>query len=179
MSDIAQCGSVYWITGLSGAGKTTIGRLFYNKLKEIKKNVIFLDGDELREVFGNDLGYTKKDRFQCAMRYARICRLFSQQGIDVIICTISMFEDIRKWNREHNKNYIEIYVQVPIEVLKKRDQKGLYSGIADGTTDSVVGMDLDLELPIRPDITLNNTGNVTPEKQACKLMEILGLCGEL
>lgn len=55
-------GNVYWITGLSGAGKTTIGKIFYGKLKEIYSNTVFLGGDTLREVFGNDLGYSDTDR---------------------------------------------------------------------------------------------------------------------
>ena len=61
-------GTVYWITGLSGAGKTTIGKLFFRKLKSKKESSIFLDGDELRNVFGNDLGYSREERMQCAMR---------------------------------------------------------------------------------------------------------------
>ena len=65
-------GNVYWITGLSGAGKTTIGKIFYSKLKEIYSNTVFLDGDTLREVFGNDLGYSDADRRKCAMRYSKL-----------------------------------------------------------------------------------------------------------
>ena len=76
-------GMVYWITGLSGAGKTTIGTLFSKYLREKQKNVLFLDGDTLREVFGNDLGYSREDRFRCSMRYSRLCRLLSEQGQDV------------------------------------------------------------------------------------------------
>ena len=68
-------GTVYWITGLSGAGKTTVGKLFFEMLARKKKNVLFLDGDMLREVFGNDLGYGREDRLRCAMRYSRLCRL--------------------------------------------------------------------------------------------------------
>ncbi len=164
-------GVIFWITGLSGAGKTTIGRIFYEEYRKIKNNTIFLDGDELREVFGNDLGYSKEDRFQCAMRYARICQMLAAQGINIVICTISMFDKVRIWNREHNEKYVEIYVKVPIAILKKRDQKGLYSGIKSGIADSVVGMDLELELPKTPDIVLENKGNVTPEDQAGILLE--------
>lgn len=57
-------GTVYWITGLSGAGKTTVGEIFFEILRKEKKTVLFLDGDTLREVFGNDLGYGREDRFQ-------------------------------------------------------------------------------------------------------------------
>ena len=60
-------GQVYWITGLSGAGKTTIGKIFYEKLRRKYANTVFLDGDMLREVFGNDLGYSDADRRNCAI----------------------------------------------------------------------------------------------------------------
>lgn len=160
-------GTVYWITGLSGAGKTTVGKLFFAQLREKKNNVIFLDGDTLREVFGNDLGYTKEERFQCAMRYSRICRLLSEQGQDVVICTISMFHAVREWNREHIKNYKEIYIEVPMEVLQQRNQKNLYK---DGN--NVVGVDLELELPDNSDIILVNNGEVSPQKLTDDILEM-------
>lgn len=170
MKNSVQKGIVYWITGLSGAGKTTIGKEFYNQLHRKKNNVVFFDGDTLREVFGGDLGYSKEERRKCAMRYSRLCKLLSEQGIDVICCTISMFDDVRNWNREHIENYKEIYVRVPIEVLKTRNQKGLYSGIADGTSEDVVGMDLQLELPRHPDLILDNVGLKKPVELADIIM---------
>ena len=90
--------SVYWITGLSGAGKTTIGKLFYEKLKEQHSNTVFFDGDTLRRVFGDDLGYTEEERRKCAMRYSRLCAMLQEQDINVVCCTISMFDEIRDWN---------------------------------------------------------------------------------
>ena len=66
-------GKVYWLTGLSGAGKTTIGRLWYEKLREAGEAAVFLDGDELRQVFGDDLGFSESDRRKSAMRNARRC----------------------------------------------------------------------------------------------------------
>lgn len=161
-------GTVYWVTGLSGAGKTTIGKLFFGKLKSRKEASIFLDGDELRDVFGNDLGYSREERMQCAMRYSKLCRLLSGQGQDVLICTISMFDYIREWNRANIANYKEIYIKVPMEVLEQRNQKGLYSG----NGNDVVGIGLKLELPKNPDIELINDGSLTPDEQAGKLAGI-------
>jgi len=113
-------GIVYWITGLSGAGKTTIGSLLYKKLRARKDNVVLLDGDVVRRAFGNDLGYTREDRHEMAMRYSRICRMLSEQGIDVVCCTISMFDDVRAWNRENIAEYREVYLRVSREVLAQR-----------------------------------------------------------
>lgn len=161
-------GIVYWITGLSGAGKTTIGDLFFKRLREKQKNVLFLDGDTLREVFGNDLGYSRKDRFCCAMRYSRLCRLLAEQGQDVVLCTISMFHEVRDWNRQNIKKYREIYIEVPMEVLEQRNQKGLYQSGSD-----VVGVDLDMELPKNSDLVLRNDGALTPKVMAEQIWNTL------
>ena len=97
---------VYWITGLAGAGKTTIGKLLYEKIREKESNTVFLDGDILREVFGNDLGYSKEDRRKCAMRYSRLCAMLQRQGMNVICCTISMLDSVRDWNREIGRAHV-------------------------------------------------------------------------
>lgn len=160
-------GNVYWITGLSGAGKTTVSKALYNKLKSKKDNVVFLDGDILRDVFGNDLGYTKEDRLKSAMRNSRLCKMLSEQGIDVICATISMFDDVRKYNRDNILGYKEIYLSVSLEVLKERNQKKLYS---DGS--NVVGMDIEFEAPKCPDIVIENDGSISIEEITNKLLNI-------
>ena len=86
-------GTVYWFTGMAGAGKTTIAKIFYKNLKKKKQDVIFLDGDSLRKIFGNDLGYTRVDRKKRAMRNARLCQFLSEYGLDVVCDTISLFHD--------------------------------------------------------------------------------------
>lgn len=161
-------GTAYWITGLSGAGKTTIGEEFFQIIRRQKKTVLFLDGDILREVFGNDLGYGREDRFRCAMRYSRLCRLLSEQGQDVVLCTISMFHEVRNWNRQNIKKYKEVYIEVPMEVLEQRNQKGLYQSGSD-----VVGVDLDMELPKNPDLVLRNDGALTPKVMAEQIWNTL------
>lgn len=152
--------TVYWITGLSGAGKTTIGKLLYERLKEQYPNTVFLDGDTLREVFGNDLGYTKEERRKCAMRYSRLCAMLQEQGMNVVCCTISMFDSVRDWNREHIQNYKEIYVKVSMGTLRRRDQKGLYSGKADEECKEIVGVQLEMEEPKSPDLVVENDGEM-------------------
>lgn len=166
-------GRVYWITGLSGAGKTTIGKLFFEKLKTREDNVVFLDGDTLRQVFGDDLGYTEEARRKCAMRYSRLCALLGSQGIDVVICTISMFDEVRGWNHENIADYKEIYIRVPMEVLRQRDQKGLYSGNTSEKETDLVGVDIQFEEPKTPDVILDNDGTVSPEKQVEILWSLL------
>ena len=160
---------VYWITGLSGAGKTTVGRLFYNKLKEQYSNTVFLDGDTMRKVFGNDLGYSAEDRRKCAMRYSRLCAMLQEQGMNVVCCTISMFDSVREWTRENIQNYKEIYVKVSMDTLRDRDQKGLYSRAEMEEKGEVAGIHMRIEEPKHPDLILENDGDRTPEEQVEKI----------
>lgn len=168
-----MCGKLYWITGLSGAGKTTIGNLLFKHLKKSYPNTVIFDGDALRNAFGNDLGYSRQERLQCAMRYAGLSRLLVQQDIHVICCTISMFDQVREWNRNHIENYYEIYIKVPKKILETRNQKNLYIGQKDGNSKNVVGLDIEAELPKNPDIVLINDNSRTPEEMLQILLEKL------
>jgi len=157
---------VYWITGLSGAGKTTIGRLWYKELKSQGIPAVFLDGDELRQVFGDDLGFTEVDRRKSAMRNARLCALLAKQGLTVVCCTISMFDSVRDWNRENIPGYFEVYVKVTMDTLRRRDQKGLYSK----AEKDVAGIHFQVEEPKNPDLMLENDGRKAPEEQVGLLL---------
>lgn len=161
---VAKTGRVFWVTGLAGAGKTTIGRLLYEKLRREEKNTIFLDGDILRDVFRNMGGFSTKDRKIYASAYGRLCKMLSDQGMNVVCCTVSMFDEVRDWNRSSIPLYREIFLDVPLAVLKKRDQKRLYSKSARGEVKDVVGMDLNLEFPRNPDIRIENDGSLSPEE---------------
>ena len=116
---MGDTGTVYFFTGLSGAGKTTIGGLFHRRLKATKPNVVLLDGDEIRVAFGEDVGYTQDERLRWAGRIFRVCRLLSGQGIDVVVCSIAMYDSVRRWNRENIPNYKEIYIKVSRDTDRK------------------------------------------------------------
>lgn len=146
-------GTVYWITGLSGAGKTSVGRRLWLRLRKLGRPAVFLDGDEIREVFGNGLKHDQAARFQLAMRYARLCRLLSAQGLPVVCATISMFHEVRAWNRRQIPRYKEIWLRVPVEVLARRDRKGVYR-----RRKNVVGVHLAAQLPRAADVIIDNDG---------------------
>lgn len=150
-------GTVYFFTGLSGAGKTTLGGLFWRRLKRTKPNVVYLDGDDIRPVFGEDSGYTREERLRWAGRIFRVCRMLADQGIDVVCCSIAMFQSVREWNRANIPNYKEIYVRVRRETLLARNQKGLYT-----SGQSVVGVDLPFDEPRAPDLVVQNDGERPP-----------------
>lgn len=153
---------VFWITGLAGAGKTTVARLLVDCLKESGESVVLLDGDSLREVFDAKEAFDADSRLALAKRYAKLCASLNAQGHHVVCATISMFDEVRAWNRKHFSHYIEVFLDVPQATLHERDQKGLYSG----QHDHVVGESLKLELPKYPDLVIRNHGDITP-KQAC------------
>ena len=164
-------GTVYFFTGLSGAGKTTIGGLFYRRLKEKKNDLVLLDGDQLRQLsFNKKSGYSTEERKRGAFHNFEICRMLADQGIDVVLCSISMYSDCRAWAREHIENYREIYLKVARETLYRRDQKGLYSSGAK----NVVGVDLPCEEPESPDIVIENDGQETPGEIVARLEREFG-----
>jgi len=157
--------AVYWITGLSGAGKSTIGYEYYLHMKSLGDSVVFLDGDDLRLIMGIECGYEPSERKKLSYRYARLSKMLSEQGIHVVIATISMFNEVREWNRKNIVDYVEIYIKVPLKILIKRDQKNLYSNNAD----NVMGFNVDAEEPLNPDITLLNDGSKSSEEITSQL----------
>ena len=153
-------GRVFWLTGLSGAGKTTLGRELWRRLRADGRPATFLDGDALRAAIADDLGHTAEDRKQSAMRNARLCRLLAQQGFDVVCATISLLHEVQRWNRQNIPGYHEIYLRVPMEELRRRDNKGIYADARLGSRRNVVGIDVTAEIPEAPDLILDNYGTL-------------------
>ena len=173
-------GTVYFFTGLAGAGKTTIGGLFYRKLLDRNTDAVLIDGDQNRLKLGHSAAdgqvligerYTTEARKEGARMIFRRCRKLSDQGLDVVVCSISLYHEIRAWNRENIENYREIYLKVKNETLYQRDQKGLYSSRAK----NVVGVDLPYDEPECPDLIIQNDGEETPERIVERLERFLGL----
>ena len=147
---------VIWIIGLAGAGKTTIGHQVYQRLRVTKPNIVFLDGDHVRSIMGNDLGYTIEDRRTNAWRICHLCQYLDQQGIDVVCAILSLFHETQEWNRRYFSQYFEVYIEVSMKVLQVRDQKGLYSKALVGQIENVVGIDIPFNPPLRPNLVIDN-----------------------
>lgn len=150
---------VIWLVGLSGAGKTTIGRELHALLKAREPNTVFVDGDEVRAVFKHDRGpdaYTLEGRAKNAERMAELCAWLDRQGMNVVCCCLSVFEETRAWNRETYSRYFEVYVSTPFDVLVERDSKGLYGAALRGETENVVGVDIPFTPPAAPDLVVEN-----------------------
>ncbi len=147
---------IIWLIGLSGVGKTAIGMEAYKLLRAKRPNVVFLDGDIVREIMGGDLGYTMDDRLNNARRICRLGKYLDSQGIDVVCGILSIFPETQKWNRENIPHYFEVYIRAPLETLIQRDPKGLYRRALAGEIKNVVGMDIEFPPPPHPDLIIDN-----------------------
>ncbi len=148
---------VVWIIGLSGAGKTTLANEVVTHVRREQHNVVLIDGDMVREIFGNDLGYSMADRLQNARRICQLGKLLDDQGINVVCAILSLFPESRSWNRQHLKNYYEVFIDTPIQDLVKRDSKGIYSKFQSGEIHDVAGMDIEFPRPENADLIIKNT----------------------
>jgi len=148
----------YWVTGLSSAGKTTISKLLVDNLRSRGEKVILLDGDELREIFSNNI-YTPEDRLKTALKYSKLCSIIVKQNVNIVISVIGLFKEVHQWNRRYIPGYIEIFIDVPMEELLKRDPKKIYDKALKGELKNVYGVDLKADFPKHPDIHLVWTQN--------------------
>lgn len=158
-----QKGTLYFITGFSGAGKTTIGSMLFEYMRSKKNNVVFLDGDACRKAYGMDIGYTKEDRMAMTFRNAGLHELLLNQGMDIIFCAIGLSDEIRKVIIDHEAPCKIIYLKVSHATLIQRDYKGVYAN------KEVYGVDLSVQEPKNPDVLVENDGDITPE-QVCKII---------
>jgi adenylylsulfate kinase len=148
---------VVWIIGLSGAGKTTLANEVMRLVRERQKNVVLIDGDMVREVFGNDLGYSMEDRLTNAKRICQLGKLLDSQGIHVVCAILSLFPETREWNRNNLQDYFEVFIDTPLSDLIERDSKGIYGKFNKGEAKEVAGMDLPFPRPDNADLLINNT----------------------
>lgn len=153
---------VIWMIGMSGSGKTTLGREVARQWREKCSNVVFLDGDEMREIFNQDRGeraYTIEGRRENAERIAALCALLDRQSINVVCCILSIFADMRSENRTRFSRYFEVFMDASMEVLRQRDVKGLYAAHERGETSNVVGIDIPFEPPAFSDMVIDSSGD--------------------
>ncbi|EPE3793673.1 adenylyl-sulfate kinase [Campylobacter lari] len=143
------------LTGLAGSGKSTIGKALYNTLKQEYANIIYLDGDEFRDVLGV-YDYDKQSRINLAIKRSKFAKFLNDQGMIVIVTTISMFNEIYTYNRKNLQNYFEVYIKCDIEELIKRDQKNLYSKALRKEIQDVVGIDIKFDFP-NSDLVIENS----------------------
>ena len=162
-------GKVFWITGFSGAGKTTVAKLLVAELSKNGLPVAFLDGDELREILRvnqvSNFEYNRDERISLSRSYSSLALLLANQGLTVVVATISLFKEVHRWNRENIQNYFEVFLDVPLEVRKARDPKGIYNRYTIGLERNVAGLDLDADVPNSPNCKLGYVEGMSAKDQ--------------
>jgi len=174
---LRQNSRVIWLTGLSGAGKTTIARQFEIELNKRGYLTQILDGDNVRTGINNNLGFSEDDRFENIRRIAEVSKLFLDCGIICINSFISPTKKIRQMARDiiGNENFIEVYVNASLAVCEKRDTKGLYQKARAGEIRNFTGIGAPFEPPEHPDIELKTDTPTIAESVAQGLEKILPL----
>ena len=158
----AHKGRVFWLTGLSGSGKSTIASAAEKILHDEGIRTYLLDGDNIRQHLSSDLGFTAADRIENIRRIAEIARLMLDAGLVVITAFISPFRAERDTARGLFKqdDFFEIHIDTPIEIAEERDTKGLYKKARSGSLPNFTGIDSPYEPPLEPELRLD-TANKT------------------
>ena len=163
---------VIWILGLSGAGKSFLSIKLREELKEDYGEFLILDGDVLRKIFDNDLGFSYEDRNINASRISKLALFLSQNKINVIVPVLSLFPDWLEWNRKNIKEYYEIFIDVPLSILKKRNNKNIY--FKEGKENkNVVGVEIKFDKPRSADLKITNSFDENSLKKNLMLIKNL------
>jgi bifunctional enzyme CysN/CysC len=169
-----QTPAVLWLTGLSGAGKSTIGDIIERKLLAADRHTMLLDGDNVRHGLNRDLGFTDADRVENIRRVGEVARLMTEAGLIVICSFISPFRAERRMVRELATPiaFFEIFVDTPLAECIRRDPKGLYAKATAGRIENFTGLDSAYEAPEAPEIRIA-TVDMTPETAAEHILDEL------
>lgn len=163
---------IIWLIGISGAGKTTLGRKLEEHFVSIGKKCYLLDGDEVRDLFDRDLGYTDADREANIKRIILGAYLLDRNDIIGIVCNIAPIERLRQLARKKIAGYNEIYLKKDIQISIKNDVKDMYQNNIGKT--QIVGLDTSFDEPQTPDLVIE----VDKESEEESYQKILDYIGE-
>jgi adenylylsulfate kinase len=162
---------VVWFTGLSGAGKTTLGRWVAHALRRTGHPVEELDGDVIRAQFPA-IGFTRIERDAHVKRVGRLASELEERGVSVVASLVSPYEESRRFARALCRNFIEVYVATPLAVCEQRDVKGLYARARAGSIAHFTGIDDPYEPPSGPDLVLD-TSDLPIEEAGGRILDIV------
>ncbi|MEH2195512.1 MAG: adenylyl-sulfate kinase [Nostoc sp.] len=147
-----QRGVTIWLTGLSGAGKTTICQFLETELRRTGYKIEVLDGDVVRQNLSKGLTFSKEDRDENIRRIGFVAHLLTRNNVIVLVSVISPYRAIREEVKERIGDFIEVYVNAPLEICEQRDVKGLYKKARSGEIKNFTGIDDLYEIPLHPDV---------------------------
>lgn len=171
-------GVTIWLTGLSGAGKSTITEALEAKLRDYGCKLEVLDGDIVRTNLTKGLGFSKEDRDENIRRIGFVSHLLTRNGVIVLVSAISPYRNIRDEVRGRIGDFMEVYVSAPLEVCEARDVKGLYKRARAGEIKQFTGIDDPYEPPINPEVNCE-THKETLEESVNKVLAKLEELGYL
>jgi adenylylsulfate kinase len=172
-------GFTVWLTGMSGAGKSTITAILERELLRRGLPVEVLDGDVVRTHLTRGLGFSREDRDENVRRVGWVSELLSRHGVVVIAAVISPYRAVRDEIRARIGRFVEVHVDAPLEVLAKRDPKGLYRKAMAGEIENFTGVSDPYEPPLDPEVVCHSDGRETPEQSAAKIVAALEELGML
>ncbi|MQA14964.1 MAG: adenylyl-sulfate kinase [Pseudonocardiaceae bacterium] len=172
----AMEGATLWLTGLSGAGKSTIAVAVAQRLRAEGREVEVLDGDELRRGLSAGLGFSREDRDTHVRRVGFVAELLARHGVIVLVPVIAPYagtrDEVRAAHDAQGTCYLEVYVATPLGECARRDVKGLYSKAAAGEITALTGVDDPYEGPDKPDLRLDTT-DIEVEAAARRVLDLL------
>ncbi len=156
-----QRGQVFWLTGLSASGKTTLALALEKKLIEEGHLVVLLDGDNVRDRLCGDLSFTEEDRQENIRRIAEVARIMVANGIIVLCSFVSPEETMRRSaaNIIGANDFHLVYVKASVEICQERDPKGLYKKALKGEIKNFTGISAPFETPENPNLVLDTEKN--------------------
>jgi bifunctional enzyme CysN/CysC len=169
-------GGVVWLTGLSGAGKSTIAQALERELFQRNINVYVLDGDNVRHGLNSNLGFSPEDRVENIRRVAEVANLMADSGLVVVTAFISPYRSDRRRAREIDleggSDFVEVFVDAPLEVCEQRDPKSLYKKARAGEIKEFTGIDAPYEAPVDPEI-VTRTADSTLDESVATILDVL------
>lgn len=168
-------GFTLWMTGLSGAGKSTITEVLIDEFDERGIPLEVLDGDIVRENLSKGLGFSKEDRDTNISRIAFVADLLSRNGVPVITAAISPYRETRDAARalhEGHGRFVEVFIATSLEDCEERDTKGLYAKARAGEIKEFTGISDPYEEPLNPELRVETAGK-TPEESAAEVIAYL------
>jgi len=165
-------GILFWVTGLSGSGKTRIAKRIVGEITKSYGKTIVLSGDDIRNIFKLK-GYSYKNRLDTVFKYCKLAKKITSQNVNVIFAVIGMMEKLRNWNRKKQSNYVEIFIKSDLKKIIRAKKKRLYHK----KISKIVGIDIKPEFPKKPHIKIINNFdkdiNYLSEKVVKKIKNLL------